>query len=121
MIPGGTRWSATTVPPWCCAMRIREPQRELRVRAAAHRHEDPPDLPRATLLDDGDVARGLADDLVDRRREDGHALAVATRAGLPAPAEDDQIRLALGGRLDDALRGVPPDAHDGWMGAPSGA
>ena len=29
-----------------------------------------------------------------------------------APAEDDEVGLALGGRLDDAFRRVPADAHD---------
>ena len=47
--------------------RVGEPQGELGVRAAADRDEDPPDVARAALLDDRDVARRLADDLVDRR------------------------------------------------------
>ena len=67
--------------------RVRDPQRELGVRAAADGDEDPPDVAGAALLDDGDVARRLADDLVDRRRDD-RAAAVAVRAGLAAPAED---------------------------------
>ena len=49
--------------------RVREPERQLRVRAAAHGDEDPPDLLRAPLLDDRDVARRLADDLVDGGRD----------------------------------------------------
>ena len=42
-------------------------------------------------------------------------------AGLAAPAEDDQVGFLLGRGLDDALRGVPADADDGWMTVPSGA
>ena len=86
------------------------PDGELGVRAAADRHEDPLDLLGAALLDDGDVARRVADDLVDRRREDGRAVVVAG-ARLAAPAEDDQVRLLLGGRLDDALGGMSTDPH----------
>ena len=34
-------------------------------------------------------------------------------AGPPAPAEDDEVGLLLGGQLDDALGGAAADAHDG--------
>ena len=50
---------------------VGEADGELGVRAAADRHEDALDLARAALLDDGDVGRRLADDLVDGRGEDG--------------------------------------------------
>ena len=50
--------------------RVGVPDRELGVRAAADRHEDALDVLRAALLDDGDVARRVAHDLVDGRRED---------------------------------------------------
>ena len=70
------------------------------------------DLLRAALLDDGDVARRVADDLVDRRREHGRRAAVAAGRDLAAPAEDDQVGLLLARRLDDPLRGVPADPHD---------
>ena len=98
--------------------------------AAADRHEDPLDVQRSASLHDGDVARGLADDLVDGRGEDRGAVraAVVTRRRLPAPAEDDEIRLLLGRRLDDPLGGVRADAHDrvdrrpvGGEPGPSGA
>ena len=94
--------------------RVGEADRELGVRAAADRHEDALDVARAALLDDRDVARRLADDLVDRRREDGRAAVAAVVADrrLAAPAEDDEVGLLLGGGLDDALGGVPADAHD---------
>ena len=93
--------------------RVGVAQGELGVRAAADRDEDPPDLLRAALLDDRDVARRVADDLVDGRREDRRA-ALPSRAGrrLAAPAEDDQVGLLLGGRLDDPLGGVPADPDD---------
>ncbi len=92
--------------------RIGKAQGELRVWSAADRDEDAPDLLRAALLDDSDVARRFADDLVDRRREDGRARAVAT-AGCPAaPAEDDEVGLLLGRGLDDPLGGVSPDPDD---------
>ena len=86
-------------------------QGELGVRAAADRDEDALDRPRAALLDDGDVARGVADDLVDGRREDRRPGLVA-RAGLAAPAEDDEVRFLLGGRLDDALGGMAADPDE---------
>ncbi len=47
--------------------RVGEADRQLRVGTAADRHQDTLDLARAALLDDRDVARRLADDLVDRR------------------------------------------------------
>ena len=67
---------------------------------------------RAALLDDRDVGGRVADDLVDRRREDRRARAVAAGRRLAAPAEDDQVRLLLGGRLDDPLGGVAADPDD---------
>ena len=45
---------------------------------------------------------------------------VTARRRLPAPTEDDEIRLLLRRRLDDALRGVPPDPHDRVQGRPLG-
>ena len=92
---------------------VGEADRELGVRAAADRDEDALDVAGTALLDDRDVARRLADDLVDGRREDRRAGApVVARRRLAAPAEDDEVGLLLGGRLDDALGGVPADAHD---------
>src|SRR5258706_14639736 len=79
--------------------------------AAADRHHDPLEVADASLLDDGDIAWRLAQDLVDRRREGkGHAIPSGRR--LAAPAEHDEVGLELRGRLDDALRGMAPDAHD---------
>ena len=97
---------------------VGETERQLRVRPAADRDEDAPDLLRAALLDDRDVARRVAHDLVDGRREDGRAVAVAAAGRAPAPAEDDEVGLLLGRRLDDALGGVPADAHDRVDGRP---
>ena len=91
---------------------VGEMEGELGVGSAADRDEDPPDVLGAALLDDGDVARRVADDLVDRRREDGRAGAVPAAGGAPAPAEDDEVGLLLRGRLDDPLGGVPADADD---------
>ena len=68
---------------------------------------------RRALLDDGYVARRVPNDLVDRRAEDGRLGARPGRGGLAAPAEDDQLRVELGRRLDHAFRGAPPDADDG--------
>ena len=47
--------------------RVGEAEGQLRVGPAADRHEDPPDLLRAALLDDGDVARRRSNDFIDRR------------------------------------------------------
>ena len=62
---------------------IGEPDRELGMGTAADRHEDALDLGRAALLDDGDVARGVAHDLVDGGREDGRARTIAAAGALP--------------------------------------
>ena len=51
--------------------RVGEPERQLRVGTAADGDQDPPDVARAALLDHRDVARRLADDLVDGRRDHG--------------------------------------------------
>jgi hypothetical protein len=91
--------------------RIRITDGQLGVRPAADRDDDPPDLLRAALLDDGYVGRRIADDLVDRRREDGR-VAVPAAERLAAPAEDDEIGLLLGRRLDDPLGGVATDPDD---------
>ena len=93
--------------------RVGETDRELGVRPAADRHEDPPDRRGAALLDDSDVAGRVAHDLVDRGREHGRAVAVASVRRLAAPAEDHEVRLLLAGCLDDALGRPPADAHDG--------
>jgi len=93
--------------------RVCEAERQFRVWSATHRDQDATDEFAAALLDDRDVARRVADDLVDRRREDGGAAAVMATGRAPAPAEDDEVRFLLGGRLDDALGRMPADAHDG--------
>ena len=67
---------------------------------------------RAALLDDRDVAGGVADHLVDGRRDDGGPVALPVGPGPAAPPEDDQVGLLLGRCLDDALRSVAADAHD---------
>ena len=85
-MPGGTRWRTTTVGVVAAGDGVGEAERELGVGAAADRHEDPPDLLGAALLDDGDVARRLADDLVDGRREDRSARAVAAAGGAGRPS-----------------------------------
>ena len=92
--------------------RVGEAQRELGVRAAAHRDQDPADLAGAALLHDRDVARGLAHDLVDGRADDRAAAGITARAGLAAPAEDHQVGLLLRRRLDDAGRRVPADPDE---------
>ena len=115
---------------------VGEGQGQLGVGSAADRDQDPLDVVGAALLDDRDVAGRLAHDRIDRRAEHRRAVAVgarpvppdlgsaraarrpgsvATRPGhrlLPAPAEDDEVRLLLGGRLDDPLGGVPADPDD---------
>ena len=67
---------------------VGEAQRQLGVRAAADRDEDPPDLAGAALLDDGDVARRVADDLVDRRARRPARRRSRLAGRLAAPAED---------------------------------
>ena len=96
--------------------------RELRMRPAADRHEDPLDLLRAALLDDRDVAGGVADHLVDGRRDDRGPVALPVGPGPAAPPEDDQVGLLLG-RLP---RRCPPRragrcARSGGSCVPSGA
>ena len=83
------------------------------VGAAADRHQDAVNFRRAALLDDGDVAGRVSDDLVDGRREDRCRRARPRGRRLSAPAEDDQVHVQLRGRLDDPLRGAASDADDG--------
>ena len=64
---------------------VGEAQGELGVGAAADRDEDALDLARPALLHDGDVARRVADDLVDRRREDRRAVPASRPAGVLPP------------------------------------
>ena len=90
--------------------RVGDTERQLGVGPAADRDQDPPDVPRPALLDDGDVARRLAHDLVDGGADD-RRVRVPVGPGLAAPAEDHQVRLLLGGGLDDPGGGVAPDAH----------
>ncbi len=85
-------------------------QRQLGVRAAAHGSQDARHVLDAALLDDRDVARRVAHDLVDRGREDSVRLALAARP--TAPAEDDQIGLVLRSQLDDALCRPATDPDD---------
>ena len=112
VIPGGTRWRTVTVASWWRAMASAKwrassacgpPRTGTRTRRMSL-------VPRCltTAMSHGRVA----DDLVDRRREDGRAGAVAAAGGAPAPAEDDEVGLLLGRRLDDALGRVPADADD---------
>jgi len=89
--------------------RVHESQ--LGVWTAANRRQDAPHVLHAALLDDGDVAGRLADDLVDRRAEDRFGATLPASAS--SPAEDDQIGLVLCGQLDDTLRGPTSDAYHG--------
>ena len=50
----------------------------------------------------------------------GLDLAVADARGLAAPAEDEEVRLLLGGCLHDPFGGVAADAHDRVDGRPFG-
>ena len=100
--------------------------RELGVGAAAHRHEDRLHLVEAALLHDRDVARALAHDGVDGRREDraradalageGQLRGLRLRAGglrrgrRAAPSEDDEVRTLLADGLDHAVGRVSADA-----------
>ena len=59
-------------------------ERQLRVRAAAHGGQDALDVADAALLDDRDVARSVAHDLVNGRAEDGFIGALAAAAGRPS-------------------------------------
>ena len=92
--------------------RVREPQRQLRVRAAADRDEDAPDLARAALLDHGDVARGLAHDLVDRGGD--HRARRPSRWAPDLPPQPKIIRSASCSAAASTMPGrrVPPDAHE---------
>jgi hypothetical protein len=87
---------------------VGELQGELGVGAATDRDEDPLDLVEGALLDDRDVARRVADDRINRGREDGAVRGAAT-AGAPAPAEDEQVGVHLVRRLDDPLCRPAPD------------
>ncbi len=120
---GDARWNEMEDHDCCLVIGrdgVGEAQREFGVRAATDRHQDALDVARAALLDDSDIRRRFADDLVDGRREDGRSAAATIGTGrrLAAPAEDDEVRLLLGGRLDDPLRGVPADPDDGLDGRP---
>ncbi len=108
-----TTWSASTCASKHAPERGREPERQLGVRATPDRHQDALDLGDAALLDDGDVTGRVAHDLVDGGAEHGLVAVRRGRPGAAAPAEDDEVRLVLGGQLHDALRGAPPDAHHG--------
>ena len=69
VMPGGTTCSAASVASWRCAIALADVQRELGVGAAADRDDDALEVADAALLDHRDVARRLAQDLVDRGRE----------------------------------------------------
>src|SRR5579859_5636781 len=110
-------------------------QRQLGVRSPADRYEDRAHGLQAALLDDGDVAWGLADHRVDGRGEDRREVGpslellwggdragrrrrafLGERRGAGAgrratPAEDEQVGALLGDGLDDAFRRPPTDAH----------
>ena len=109
--------------------RVGKAQSELGVGSAADGHEDLLQLARATLLDNADVAGSIADHLVDGRREDRRVavspadrrLSLAAGGCLPAPAEDDEVRLLFRRRLDDPLRGVAADPDDGMDRCPFGS
>jgi hypothetical protein len=90
--------------------RVGEPERQLRVGTAADGDQDPPDVARAALLDHRDVARRLADDLVDGRRDDGR-VRVPVGSRLAAPAEDHQVGFLFGRRLDDPRGRMASDPH----------
>ena len=100
---------------------VRDAQRQLRVRAAADGDQDPPDLAGAALLDDGDVAGRLPDDLVDRGADDRGARAPggrrtcrpSRRSSGPPPARRRPPRCPAA-----AWR---PMRTSGWMTVPSGA
>ena len=99
--------------------RVCKAQGKLGVGAATDGNHDPPDLAGAALLDDGDVAGGVADDLLDRRRE-GRTGPLAVAGRLAAPAEDDQVGVQLRGRFDDPLGRVAPDPDNRVDGRPLG-
>ena len=108
---------------------IGELQGQLRVRSAADRDEDPPDLVERALLDHRDVAGRVPHHGVDRGREDRAGAGAPAAGGATAPAEDDEVGVQLPGGLDDALRRPPrrcaPAAGSGSPGGrspgPSGA
>ena len=112
VIPGGTRWRTTTVAPWWRAIALAKwiassawgpPRTGTRTRRIG---------PRTSLLDHRDVARRVANDLVDRGREDRRRGALTARRRLAAPAEDDEVRLLFGAGLDDPFGRVPADPDD---------
>ena len=92
--------------------RVGEAEGELGVGAAADRDDDPPDLlePRCltTAMSHGESRTTSS---IVGENTDG-PVAVAAGRRLAAPAEDDEVGLLLGRRLDDALGGVPADPDD---------
>ena len=132
--PAGTRCITDDGRVVAVGERVGEPQRELGVGAAADRDEDPPDVARAALLDDRDVARRLAHDLVDRRRD--HRAAARRGGGrtcrpsrrssgrLPARRPPRRCRRPRGGRSGRAGGSPCPRARSrgpsGAAGGPAG-
>ena len=65
--------------------RVGELEGKLGVGSAADGHEDPLDIAEGALLDDRDVARRVANDGIDRGREDGAGPAPRPSARPPQP------------------------------------
>ena len=101
--------------------RVGVADRELGVGTAADRHDDPPDFLGAALLDDRDVGGRVADDLVDRRREDR-----GTRPSRPAGDLPPQPKMIRSASCSADASTIPsaawrPIRTIGWIAVPSGA
>ena len=92
--------------------RVREAQRQLRVRAAADRDEDPADVAGPALLDDGDVARRLAHDLVDRGADDRTRRDPGAAPDLPPQPKIMRSASCSAAASTMPGGGVAPDAHE---------
>ena len=103
--------------------RARDVERQLGVRAAADRHHDALEVADAALLDDGDVARRLAQDLVDRRRERRRERprALGLAAG-DLPPQPKTMRSASSSAATSTMPSAAcrPMRTIGWMRVPSG-
>ena len=102
--------------------RARDVERQLGVRAAADGHDDALEVADAALLHDGDVARRLAQDLVDRRRERARQAGAVRRPPGDLPPQPKTMRSASSSAATSTMPSAAcrPIRTIGWMRVPSG-